>query len=311
MHNHIVQTSYWAKFKESFGTTVVNAGGVYYTKHKVPFTNMFFAYCPRPNPFEIDFSEIKTSLKKNNCIGIKFDVPNVVVGSDEEKPALDILQKHCVKSPRDEFAKGNVLLDLTPSEEQLLERMHTKQRYNIRLAEKKGLVCKEYSNEEGLEKFYQLYKGTGQRQGYYFRPKSYFESLWNVFGKEGIAHILVVEQDNIPMASWILFVLDDVLYYPYGGSDDKYKPLQASSLIGWGAIKLGKKYDCKLFDMWGASVDPEDTKDSYYGFTNFKIRFGGKHVKYLDSYDLVVNPVAYNLFNVANNVRWKLLDLLR
>jgi lipid II:glycine glycyltransferase (peptidoglycan interpeptide bridge formation enzyme) len=315
MDTHIVQTGLWAKFKESFGTPAVEAGGAFYTKHKIPFTNYFYAYCPRVNPAVIKFSELRKSLEENQCIAIHFDVPNVVKGTPEEAKSLKIFEKgKCIKSSREEFAKGNILLDLSPSEEELLAKMHHKQRYNVRLAEKKGVKVRPAAKPLGkdeLDIFYTLYKETAQRQGYFFRPKVYIEKLFKIFDAEGKVHILTIEYEGEPLASWFLFHHEDTLYYPYGGSSLKHKNLQASSLIGWEAIKLGKKLKCKTFDMWGAGTTLEDSSDPYYGFTLFKSRFGGELIIYMDSYDLVLNTPMYTMFTQANNLRWKLLKFIK
>jgi lipid II:glycine glycyltransferase (peptidoglycan interpeptide bridge formation enzyme) len=90
-----------------------------------------------------------------------------------------------------------------------------------------------------------------------------------------------------------------------------HQNLFPNELLCWESIKYGKNLGCKVFDMWGASVNPEDKTDEWYGFTNFKLGFGGTHVVYIDSFDLVVNPTVYSAFNLVNDVRWKFLRLKR
>jgi len=101
------------------------------------------------------------------------------------------------------------------------------------------------------------------------------------------------------------------LYYPYGGSTAEERNVQSSCLVGWEAIRLGKKLGCKLFDMWGATEDMSNKSDPYYGFSVFKEKFGSKHVEYIPSYDFVVNEPVYKMFTAANNLRWKVLNLLK
>lgn len=316
MKTHILQTKEWSDFKSSYGSTSIEAGNVFYTKHAIPLTNNFYAYCPRVNPLDIDFEKLKKSLIKNNCIACHLDVPNIIKGSNEETASLEILEMHCSKSPRDEFAKGNFILDLTPSLEEILNNMHPKQRYNIKLAEKKGVTVRKSSKDlkEDLDVFFELYKDTAKRQGYFYRSKDYFEKMIEAFeknGKKDAIYFLIMEFNGIPLSAWMLFIYDGALYYPYGGSSTEYRNLQPNSLVGWEAIKFGKKHNCEYFDMWGAAYDLEDKDDPYYGFTDFKRKFGGQHVQYIDSYDLVINAPAYHLFNTVNSLRWKLLKFLR
>jgi lipid II:glycine glycyltransferase (peptidoglycan interpeptide bridge formation enzyme) len=81
--------------------------------------------------------------------------------------------------------------------------------------------------------------------------------------------------------------------------------------LGWEAIKFGKKMGCELFDMWGAAEDMSKKSDPYYGFSVFKEKFGARHVTYIDSYDFVINEPMYKMFTTANNIRWKLLEILK
>lgn len=316
MNKHVLQTKEWADFKTSYGSVSINSGNVFYTKHSIPFTNYYYAYCPRVNPFDIDFESLKKSLIKNNCIACHMDVPNIIKGSSEEASAIELFELHCSKSPRDEFAKGNFILNLKPSLDEILSNMHPKQRYNLKLAEKKGVYLKAPSENifNDLDNFFELYKDTAKRQGYFYRSKEYFEKMIQAFDKNGKLqniHFLIMEHANTPLAGWMLFISDNVLYYPYGGSSAEHRNLQPNALIGWEAIKFGKKHNCEYFDMWGAAYDLDDKEDPYYGFTDFKRKFGGTHVQYIDSYDLVINPLAYGLFNAVNSIRWKLLKFLR
>src|SRR3989344_417827 len=110
---HIVQSPEWGEFKTAYGTTAVRVENIQYTKHKIPFLNLYYANSPKVNPFEINFEFLEKSLRENNCIAVNFDVPNVLADSEEAPKALEILRKHCVKSPKNTFAKWTVILDIT------------------------------------------------------------------------------------------------------------------------------------------------------------------------------------------------------
>jgi lipid II:glycine glycyltransferase (peptidoglycan interpeptide bridge formation enzyme) len=308
---HIVQSPEWGKFKTKMGTESIRVGNIQYTKHKIPLSSQNYAYSPKIDPTKIDWEELSKSLKKNDCVAINFDVPDVTVDSKDAEKTTKLLEEKCKKSPRDTFAKSNVLLDITPDEEELLANMHKKHRYNIRLAEKKGVVVRKAETKEDFSIFYALLHETAQRQKYYIHSKNYYQNVWEVLGKENMCHILIAEHEGTPLVSWMLFTYGNTLYYPYGGSSNEKKHLQGSNLMGWEAIRLGKEFNCTSFDMWGAADDPKNTKDPWYGFTNFKLKYGGRHVKYISSYDYVVNDAMYTMFNMANEMRWKILNILK
>jgi len=311
MKRHVLQSELWKKFKNSYGTPAVRVGNIVYTKHKIPFTNYFYGYCPRVNPFDINFEEIKKSLEENSCVAVHFDVPNVTKDDIDADKAIKIFEEKCVLSTREEFAKGNFLLDLTKSEEELLANMHKKHRYNIRLAQKKGVVVRESIDDKDFDLFFKLYDETGKRQKFFSRSRNYLEKVWKIFREANCSYLLIAEYEGKPLSAWLLIVYDGVLYYPYGGSTEEDREVQSSCLLGWEAIRFGKKMGCTLFDMWGATEDMNDKDDPYYGFSVFKEKFGGRHVTYIPSYDYVINEPVYRLFTAANNVRWKLLSILK
>src|SRR3989338_7943118 len=311
MKNHVVQSKEWGEFKTQYGTPAIRAGNVQYTIHKVPYTGEFYAYSPKINPLEINYDLIKSSLLENNCIAINFDVPNIIKGSENESKAIEILESKSRKSPKDTFAKFNVILDISKGEEEILNSMNKKHRYNIKYSQRSGVVVIKALNENDYEIFYSLLKDTAERQKYYIHPKNYYKKIWGQMGTQNICHILIAEFSNVPIASWMLLTYEGTLYYPYGGSSTMHKNLYASNLICWESILLGKKMGCENFDMWGAAKDPNDEEDSWQGFTNFKLKFGGKHVEYINSYDFVINEQMYNAFNIAQKVRWAILKLLK
>ncbi|MBW6441852.1 peptidoglycan bridge formation glycyltransferase FemA/FemB family protein [Patescibacteria group bacterium] len=311
MRKHVLQSELWEKFKNDYGTYAVRVGDILYTKHKIPFSNYFYGYCPRVNPFDIDFEKLRESMVDNSCIAVHFDVPNIIRGEEGAEEAEKILKDKCVKSQRDEFAKGNFFMDLKKSEEEILANMHKKHRYNIGLAQRKGVTVRESVSDEDFDLFYNLYSETAQRQKFFGRSRTYLSKVWETFREEYSSHLLIAEYEGNPLSAWMVLIYDGVLYYPYGGSTEKDKETQSSCLLGWEAIKFGKKMGCELFDMWGAAEDMSNKSDPYYGFSVFKEKFGATHVSYIDSYDYVVNDTVYKMFITANNIRWKLLGILK
>ena len=119
-------------------------------------------------------------------------------------------------------------------------------------------------------------------------------------------HFMAYFEDKA-QATWMLLNYKDTIYYPYGGSVTENRSLMASNLMAWEAIKLGKRLGCRMFDMWGATNKRDHP---YWGFTKFKLGYGGELFEYIDSYDFVVNPLYY-LFNLTYGAFWKLQDMRR
>ncbi|MBI4009047.1 peptidoglycan bridge formation glycyltransferase FemA/FemB family protein [Candidatus Roizmanbacteria bacterium] len=188
--------------------------------------------------------------------------------------------------------------------------MKSKTRYNIHLAEKKGVYVKEISNDEGFKIFSKLYFETCRRQKYFGHSEKYHKILWNKL-KHSIAHILIAFYNSTPLAVYELFHFNDTLYYPYGGTSLQYRNFMASNLLMWEAVKIGKKLAAKKFDLWGSLQPDYDVNDPWSGFTKFKEGYGGKFVEFVGSYDLVINPLLYQLYNIVDILRNNFLALKR
>jgi lipid II:glycine glycyltransferase (peptidoglycan interpeptide bridge formation enzyme) len=311
--SHIIQSHEWAEFKTAYGTSMVQLGEIYYSKHKIPFSPYFVAYCPKVNPFFIDWEKLPKSLKSEGCVSINFDVPNVDKTAAEAAGAMSTLQTRCDKSPKNTFAHHTVFVDLTGTEDEILGRMHNKHRYNIRIAQKRGVTTRLAENLQDYDLFYNMLQETSVREKYYIHSRVYYLKLWEILKPLGMCEIMIAECEGKALSAWVLFFNQKTVYYPYGGTANLeernfYNP---GNLIGWDAIKLGRSRGCEIFDMWGATGNLNDTTDPWWGFTNFKIKFGGQLVEFIDSYDYVINAEIYKMFNLANKLRWKFLKLIR
>jgi len=232
------------------------------------------------------------------------------VESEQEDAAVKILSKHCTRSPRNTFAKSNVLLDISKTEDELLKNMHPKCRYNINYAQKNGIMISS-DEENAFDLFFDLFEKTSERQKFYIHSKHYYQTIYSDLAQAGMAKILIAKYENKAVSAWMFLMYEGVLYYIYGGWSGERQNLFPNNLLCWEGVKMGKLAECETFDMWGAATDVNDSQDPYYGFTQFKLKFGGKHVKYIDSFDLIIDKALYHSFNTANSIRWFLLKLIK
>ena len=157
---HVIQSWHWGEFRKSLDIPLVRYGifknnklaiAFQITFHQIPFMNKYVGYLPK-GPFPD--SELAQALnqisKEQNCIFIKVE-PNIETGS------IGKIDHQFKKSLKPMFSKHNFILDLSPSEEELLKNMHQKTRYNIRLAEKKGVKVEIREDEAALKAYLKLY----------------------------------------------------------------------------------------------------------------------------------------------------------
>lgn len=314
---HVVQSWEWGEFRESLGLPLLRFGifkagkmtrGFELSLHKIPATSQFVGYLPKgPSP-DKELAEALTKIgNEYNCAYIKVE-PNIL--SIEPFTVYPSFQP----SPKPLFTKHNFIMDITQSEEELLANTHSKTRYNIRLAEKKGVTVEERTDDEAFEIYLKLYFATTKRQNYYGHSEGYHRKAWKILKAASMARILIGFYHKKPLTAWMLFNFKDTLYYPYGGSSTEHKEVMSNNLVAWEAIRLGQKMKLKKFDMWGALGPDADTRDSWFGFHDFKRKYGGELVEYVGAYDLVFNEPLYRIFTFFDrNIKLKtmLLKFLR
>ncbi|HVF69965.1 MAG TPA: peptidoglycan bridge formation glycyltransferase FemA/FemB family protein [Xanthomonadales bacterium] len=331
---HPLQAFEWGEFREKTGVKVVRRGlfknnpsassgqvklvsGFQLTIHKIPHTKFTIGYLPKGDlPTKELLGELEKIGKEENCVFIQLE-PNVVRSKNQEVRIKDL-----VPAARPLFTKFTFVLDLTQSEEELLKNMHSKARYNIKVAQKNGVEVTEDNSEKSFKEYLRLTEETTKRQKFYAHTKDYHIKMWEALQDQRskikdqrldknklTAHLLTAKYKNKILTSWILFVFKDTLYYPYGASSSENREVMASNLVMFEAIRFGKKLGLKKFDMWGAMGPNPDKKDPWYGFHNFKEKYAPAHVEFIGSYDLIINPVLYNFYKVADKMRWLVLKI--
>ena len=289
---HPVQSREWGDFREKAGNKISWVKDLLVVWSNIPKTPWYFGTLLKSRmPKLEDIKRLRDEAIKVGGVGIRIE-PDVQKGK---------MPEGLVRGRRF-FTPKTFWLDLTKDEEQLLAAMHPKARYNIRLAEKHGVIIEEDNSDMAFEEFWKLTDQTAKRQGFYAHDKKYFTLMWNAL-KEKVAHLFVAKYQGEILAAWIIFKYDDKIYYPYGASSDQHRELQAPSLMLWKTAMWGKAQGCKIYDLWGV----EEGK----GFTDFKVKFGPKTVEFVGTYDLIINPLLYWVFRLMEWIRWQILDSLR
>lgn len=310
--SHPLQSWAWGEFRKKIGTKVVRLGifedgklkfGYQVFFHLIPRTKLTIGYFPKGHtPDGAMLKTLRELGRDNSCIFIKLE-PSILFREDI---VSFLLQNGCRKG-RSLFAPHTFLIDLTKTEEELLSQVSQKTRYNVRLAQRKGVIVTEDNSPETFEVYLKLLKETTRRDKFYAHDENYHRRMWETLNPAGIAHLLVARYKGEIITTWIFFVFGNVLYYPYGASTRKHREVMASNLLMWEGIRFGKKAGCKTFDMWGSLGPDADSKDPWYGFHRFKKGYGGKLVEFVGTYDLVINPLLYRFYNLADSLRWTFL----
>jgi peptidoglycan pentaglycine glycine transferase (the first glycine) len=269
--------------------------------------------------------DLQSFTKRQGAIFLKLD-PDVVLGRgvpasvDEvtensgQAVMSDLKRRGWVESSDQIQFRNTVMVDLSASEEDILMRMKQKTRYNVRLAEKKGVTVR-VGTQEDLPALYKMYAETSVRDGFVIRDEEYYMTVWTLFMSEESSSLvtrplslpLIAEVDGEPVAAIFLFMFAGRGYYVYGMSRNAHREKMPTYLLQWAAMRHAKEHGCLTYDLWGAP-DVFDESDSMWGVYRFKEGLGGEVVRTLGAYDFAPNKFWYSMYS---DVMPRVLNFMR
>lgn len=298
-HSQFLQSWEWGEFQESAGNKVIRLGieekgkiilAVSLIKKALPLGLNYF-YLPRvgignQNKEAVDFlfEEIKKIAPKENVIFLRFEPVNEF---DVMRYALR------AKRVKDIQPSKTLIVDLTKDQDKLLKEMHAKTRYNIRLAEKKGVRIAG-SDIAHFDIFWKLMSETEDRDQFRLHSQDYYRKMLT---QGGLIKIFMAELNGKPIATGIFAFFGDTVTYVHGASSNQNRNVMAPYLLQWRIIKLAQELGYKSYDFHG--ID----EIKWPGVTRFKKGFGGDVVEYPGTYDIAFDKVWYNIYMLTRKIR--------
>lgn len=195
-----------------------------------------------------------------------------------------------------------LLLDLSLSEQELLQKMEHDTRYSIRTAEKRGVQTQHAENTREKKKifdsFWDLFQKTNDRHSLRAYEKRYYELIFALEG-ECSSEVLWATLDGKTIATAIIVFFGKRATYLYAASEKGYGRYNAPTFLLWNAIRSAKIRGCNIFDFWGISK----TKKEWEKITAFKKSFGGHETKYTGAWDFVLNPAKYKAYQCIKKIK--------
>ncbi len=336
---HLLQTWEWAQVKAAYGWQPMpltwDGAAAMVLKRQVlrrGFTaRLCILYVPKGPLFASAdpalqsrvLDDLQLFARQQGAILLKID-PDVVLGSgvpgqpgaEESQAGLrfrsDLQQRGWFFSESQVQFRNTVLIDLRPTETELLDRMKQKTRYNIRLAEKKGVRVR-FGTLDDLPFLYRMYAETSVRDGFVIRDEGYYRTVWQAFMQPHTgddrpwAEPLIAEVDGQAVAAIFVFCFAGRAYYLYGMSRAAHREKMPNYLLQWEAIKRARSRGCTAYDLWGAP-DEFDETDSLWGVFRFKEGLGGQVVRTLGAWDYPASPLWYKAYT---QLVPRLLDIMR
>lgn len=298
---HLLQMGEWGELKKDFGWKPVriidgNAGvQILFRKLPLGFT---IAYIPKPaesGQWTMDgdsfWREVDSVCKKNRAIFLKIE-PDAWADEFRIQNSEFRISKHDIQPPR------TITINIQDGEENILSRMKPKCRYNIRLAEKKGVKVRAWDD---IAAFHEMMTITGGRDDFGVHSREYYQRAYELFRPKGTCELLVAEYEGRPLASLMIFANGRRAWYVYGASSNEERNRMPAYLLQWEAIRWAKARGCEEYDLWGVPDEDEETleaqfesrHDGLWGVYRFKRGFGGQLKRAAQSLDRVYNPALY------------------
>ena len=317
---HIVQSTIWASFRESKGAEtvyltadekgkVVSVWMMYITE--IPHTKGKWRIGVISECNSIP-KELVTKLqeigKEKNLLFIKCE-PLLEDTPANRKKFTDL----GFRKGTDYFLKSTFILDITGEKDAIFKKFSSSTRRNIRIAEKKSVYIEIQKYKKGdytaIDTYLRLLVETKERHQFALHNSAYFHSMYDILKDTMV--ILEAKVGSDIVGSMVLFIYNDVCYYPYGASQVERLDTKAINLLVYESILYAKEAGCKSFNFWGALPEPADTKHPLYGVHAFKKGYSGKLYTYIGAYDLVIDEKRYFLFAMVFTLYWKGIKFVR
>jgi peptidoglycan pentaglycine glycine transferase (the first glycine) len=239
------------------------------------------------------FSQLHPFLRRRGALALRMELGQEAEGAEAEI-VLSRLMPYGALPVRAVQPLRTILLDLTPSEEQLLANMKEKWRYNIRLAVRKGVTVRVAETLDDVRAWYQILQTTSVRDQFGVHTQEYYECAWSIFIAQRQARLLLAEHDGQMLAGIFVSLFGSEGIYMYGASSNEQRQLMPNYLLQWEAIRWAKQQGATRYDFWGIP-NTEDEEEAMAGVYRFKRGWGGRVVQFLGGYEVRYRPLAMRL----------------
>ncbi len=245
----------------------------------------------------------KQLAKKYKAMVLKIE-PDIKSDDKEFREIVEKLGykiKDDAKNFREEIQPRYVFrLDIKgKTEDEIFKNFHSKTRYNIRLATKKGVTVKE-GNKEDLKDFHRIMVETGARDGFIIRPLEYFEKMYDELAPEHMK-VLMAYYEGKPISGVIPIIYGNKTWYLYGASSNEYRNVMPNYLLQWEMIKMAIARKQDMFDLRGVS-GVVDENHPQYGLYRFKKGFGAEFTEFIGEIYIPFKPLKYKLYKFSEKV---------
>ena len=249
-----------------------------YLVRKLPFFGEYW-YAPMGPRVadENQFSSVVADLRTNSAFATVME-PTLPAYNAQAKAELCSRIQGLAPVGDVQLAAHTVLIDIRPSEEELLASFKQRTRRALKKTLKDGATVEFVTDESAFDVFWNLYATMAQRAGLDIPPRSYFEKTWRIWLEAGKGVLVLARPhpDADIAAGAFLWRDGDRALYKDGGSLRIPEANGLQYLVQWEAMRWAKEQGCTSYDMFGMPPSwlIDDETHRLHGLVQFKTGFG-------------------------------------
>jgi len=324
--DNLLQSAFWGRLKSRQGqqaraffyTCALGSGKLLVIEKPLGDgkTAAYLPWAPELSVLEAEQGSLLESLGQalrpylpSNCLFIRFDLPwrspyENAQGEPPEQRLREIrmnfgtCERNLRKAPTDVQPTDSIIIHTQASDEELLGRMRSKTRYNIRLSGRRGVEVYENGSDE-IQNWLSLYAATRKRKQLTPHSENYFKRLFSLaesaqHGKADLRLLLAWHNGEV-LAGMVLALYGTYALYLYGASGERKRNLMPTYRLQWRAIEIARETGCSTYDLFGI---PSDTGPGHpmHGLLQFKTGFGGERIRRRGCWDYPLDQAAYETY---------------
>jgi len=289
-----LQSKPWGDFQRSTGREVVFVDGVgLFVINALPF-GWKYAFCPKGPAIDVSVETLRIVADKLGVVFLRVEPSVSLVSPPSARRGQGVVLRTFEISP-----SHTLITDLTKSEPDLLASMHEKTRYNVRLAERKGVTVS--IGTDSIDAVWPLFEQTASRGQFRLHLKSYYEKML----ASGVVFIATAKVGDQVVAANLMVDFDGTRTYLHGASGETHRNVMAPFLLHWELIKDAKRKGIAAYDWWGVAPEGADESHPWNGITRFKLGFGGERLDSAGTFDFIARPLEYTIYRIIRSIRRK------
>lgn len=236
--------------------------------------------------------------RDHRCVFVRFRPQQL--NSNEHREQLATLG--AVLSPMHLTADHTSVINITKSPEELLTAMRQQTRYEVRRAEKQGIIVSWSRDDVTIATFHRTQAETASRQGFIPPSATFLQACMDGMGNS--ARLYKAEKDGQLLNLGLVFFYGNEAVYYEAASTPEARKLPGAYGIIWQAIRDAQALGLEQFNLWGIAP-PNRPDHRFAGVTTFKRGFGGEDVSFVPAHDFVLSKPRYTINKMIEEFRKK------